>query len=139
MGIGRRIFLVNDNDSIQRLAVTKYEGLLRRDPKEALPQYANTRIRYASVALNLVNRRPVDVIYLHYGILCFDTQGLLDIVEQQKERRLGLEITAPLISKDYPFHLIDARHRFAKKRYTDHYTWMPSPEVVAAIVKEIFG
>ena len=44
MGIGLRIFLVNDDNSIQRLAVARYDRLLRRDPEERLPRYAGKRL-----------------------------------------------------------------------------------------------
>ena len=139
MGTSLRIFIVNDDDSLQRLAVARYERLLKGDPKESLPEYANKRVRYASVALDLVNRVPVEVIYLHYGILCFDGKGRIDEVAQEKEWRLGVELMAPLLPENHPRHLIDARQRFAKKRYDDQYRWTPSKEVVAAIVREIFG
>jgi hypothetical protein len=138
MGIGLRIFLVNDDDSIQRLSVAKYERLLRGDPRESIPQYAGRRVRYALVAIDLVNRKPVDVIYLHYGILCFDVEGRIDEVAQEKEWRLGVELMAPLLPENHPRQLIDARHRFARKRYDDQYRWTPSKEIVAAIVREIF-
>lgn len=55
MGIGLRIFLVNDDDSLERLAVARYERLLRRDPEECLPQYAGKRVRYALVAYEVEN------------------------------------------------------------------------------------
>jgi hypothetical protein len=139
MGTGLRIFLVNDDDSIQRLAGARYERLLKGDPRESLPEYANKRVRYASVALDLVNRVPVEVIYLHYGILCFDGKGRIDAVEQEKEWRLGVELMPSLLPENQANHLIDARHRFARKRYNDQYRWTPSQDVVAAIVREIFG
>jgi hypothetical protein len=139
MGIGLRIFLVTDDDSIERLAVTRYERLLKGDPRESLPQYANKRVRYASVALDLVNRKPVEVLYLHYGILRFDGKGRIDIDEQEKEWRLGAELMPSLLPEYQASRLIDARHKFARKRYDDHYRWTPSKEVVAALVREIFG
>ncbi|MBW1692297.1 MAG: hypothetical protein JRI71_14490 [Deltaproteobacteria bacterium] len=139
MGIGLRIFLVNDDDSIQRLAVARYERLLKGDPRESLPQYANKRVRYASVALDLVNRKPVEVLYLHYGILWFDGKGRIDIEEQEKEWRLGVELMPSLLPENQARRLIDARHRFARKRYDDQYRWTPSKEVVAAVVRDIFG
>jgi len=138
MGIGLRIFLVHDDDSIERLPVARYERLLRGDPKESFPQYANKWVRYASVALDLVNRKPVEVLYLHYGILWFDTEGRIDIDEQEKEWRLGVELIPSLLPENQASRLIDARHKFARKRYDDQYRWTPSKEVVAAIAKDIF-
>ena len=139
MGIGLRIFLVNDDDSIQRLSVARYERLLRGDPRESLPQFAGRRVRYGLVALDVVNRKPVDVIHLDYGILCFDSKGHIDAAEQEKEWRLGAELMPPLLKENHPRQLIGASQRFAKKRYDDRYRWTPTEEIVAAIVKAIFG
>jgi hypothetical protein len=139
MGTGLRIFLVNDDDSIERLAVARYERLLKGDPRESLPRYKNRQLRYASVALNVENRKPVEVIYLHYGTLWFDKEGRIDIDEQDKEWRLGAEHIPSLLSENQAPHLIDARHKLARKRYDDQYRWTPSQEVVAAILREIFG
>jgi len=45
----------------------------------------------------------------------------------------------PPISSDKKFQsVIDVQHRFAKKQYNGQFTWEPSPEIEAAIVKEIF-
>ena len=35
--------------------------------------------------------------------------------------------------------VVDARHKFARKRYSRVYRWEPSPETEAAIRKVIFG
>ncbi|UCG66691.1 MAG: hypothetical protein JSW12_06675 [Deltaproteobacteria bacterium] len=139
MGTGLRIFPVNDDDSIQRLSVARCERLLRGDPRESLPQNAGRRVRYALVALDLVNRKPVDVTHLEYGILCFDSKGHIDATEQEKEWRLGAKLMSPLLIENHPRQVIDAGHRFARKRYDDRYRWTPTEEIVAAIVKAIFG
>ena len=139
MGIGLRIFLVNDDDSLQRLAVTKYERLLRRDPKERLPQYAGKRVRYALVVYEVENRKPVEILRIEYSWLCLDSEGRIDASEQERELRLALEVLPPLPMELHPKRVIDAHHRFAKKRYEDKYRWTPSPEIEAAIVHAVFG
>lgn len=45
MGISLRIFIVDDKDTVQRLAWTRYERLLGHNSKECLPKYANKRVR----------------------------------------------------------------------------------------------
>lgn len=87
MGVGLRIFLVNDDDSIQRLPLARYERLIRRDPKESLPQHAGKRVRYVEVALALAQRKPVGILRLQYFVLSFDSNGRIDAVEKGKERR----------------------------------------------------
>jgi hypothetical protein len=36
-------------------------------------------------------------------------------------------------------HTIDARQKFAKKRYEDKYRWQPSGVILAEIKRAIFG
>ena len=50
MGIGIRVFLFSDDNSIKRLPLTIYERLLQRDPNEHLLQYAGKRVRFAEMA-----------------------------------------------------------------------------------------
>ena len=59
MGFSQRTFLVNEDDSLLRLPLTRYERLLQRDPEERFPQYAGKRIRYILAVVDLLNRRPV--------------------------------------------------------------------------------
>jgi hypothetical protein len=84
MGLGSRIFLVNDDGSLQRLSLARYERLLHRDPKERLPQYAGKRIRYVLVVLEIENRRPTEVILVQYSYLSFDSEGRIDAAEREK-------------------------------------------------------
>ena len=139
MRIGLRILLVNDDDSIQRLSPARYERLLRRDPGERLPQYAGGRVRYAMAILEMENRKPVEMIKIQYSFLHFDSEGLIDATEQEREARLALEVLPPLAKDRQSPPVVEARHRFAKKRYDDEYKWRPSPEIEAAIVEAIFG
>ena len=139
MGIGLRIFLVHDDDSIQRLSLACYERLLRRDPKERLPQYAGRRIRYAMVVLELANRKPVEIMKAQYSFLSFDSEGRIDLTEQEREVRLALEALSPLHKEQQSHRVIDAQHKFAKKRYNNAYRWTPRPEIETAIVEAIFG
>ena len=138
MGLSLRIYLVNDDDSVQRFPLARYERLVRRDPKERFPQYAGKRVRYAEVAVELAHRKPVGTLRLQYFILSFDSEGQIDTSEQQKERRLSADMMPPLIEQS-PSRVIDAQHRFAKKHLDHRYRWTPSPELEAAIVHAIFG
>jgi hypothetical protein len=139
MGISLRIFLVTDDESLQRLALSRYERLLRRDTAERLPQYAGKRMRYASVVLRMVNRKPSEIIQIQYSLLKFDLKGMLDPAEQERKVKLALEVLPPLPTERKPPQIIDARHQFARRRYDNNYKWKPSPELEAAIVDAIFA
>jgi hypothetical protein len=55
------------------------------------------------------------------------------------EARMAVELFPPLPDQEEPAQLIDARHRFARKRYANEYLWEPSPEIESAIKEAIFG
>ena len=138
MGVGIRAFLFNDNDTIERLPLTRYERLLQRHPKEYLPKYAGKRVRFAEVAVELKERKPVQILRVVYGILPFDSKGRIDAAEQEKEMRLCAEMMPPIL-KDRPSpKIVDAKHQFAKKRFDDQFKWKPTPQNEKAIVEAIF-
>ena len=139
MGISLRIFLVDDDDSIKRLPLTRYERLLQCDPEEGFPEYAGKRVRYALVVVDLVNRIPVEILRIQYSLLSFDSEGRIDPIEREKEAKLAFELLPPMPIERDPSQLIDAQHCFAKKRYDNEYRWTPSPEIEKAIMDAIFG
>ena len=139
MGTGLKIFLINDDDSLQRFPLARLERLINRDPKERLPQYAGKRVRYALVIVDLINRKPIEILRIQYAILTFDPEGKIDTAELEKEMRLGVDMVpigtiAPLSRK-----VVDAEHHFLQKRYENRYLWRPTHEIEVAIVKAVFG
>ncbi len=138
MGITVWIFIVNDDDSIQRFPLARFGRLIERNPNERLPQYAGKRVRYVEAALELEQKKPVSILRLLYLILPFDSEGRIDAAEQEKERRLGVEMLPPIgIDRDSK-QVIEAGYRFAKKRFDNEYRWTPTPEIEAFILKAIF-
>lgn len=139
MGITVWIFIVNDDDSIQRFPLARFERLIQRDPNERLPQYAGKRVRYVEVALELEQRKPVGILRLLYLILPFDSEGRIDAMEQEKERRLGVEMMPPILIDRESKQVIEAGHRFVKRRFDNEYRWKPTQEMELAIMEAIFG
>jgi hypothetical protein len=139
MGLGTRIFIVNDADTLKRMPLKRYHKLFRRDPEERFPEYASKRIRYVLVVLELENRKPVEILRIQYAYLAFDPEGRLREDERKKKARLSMYMLKPMQSEQEPNHVIDARYKFAKKRFDREYRWDPSPQIEAAIFKAIFG
>lgn len=139
MGLGTRIFIVNDEDTLKRMPLKRYHRLFRRDPEERYPEYASKRIRYVLVVLKLENRKPLEILRIQYAYLAFDPEGRLLEDEREKKARLSMDMLKPMQSEQAPNHVIDARYKFAKKRFDSEYRWNPSPQIEAAIFKAIFG
>jgi len=139
MGMSLRVFLVLDDDSLQRLPLSRFERLFHGHPKERLRQFSGKRVRYALVAADLINRKPVEILMIQYGYLTFDSEGRIDDVEREEKMRLSVDMVPPVASERESLNVVDAEHRFAKKRYDSEHKWTPSPEIEAAIVEAIFG
>lgn len=138
MGTGIRIFLVDENDTVRRFPLSRFERLRRADPEDSLPEFAGKRVRFALAVLELADRRPVEVIRLEYFLLSFDSKGYMDRRERQKQKELGANMVAPYSDQTTEGSVVDAKHRFAKKKFADRYTWTPTPEIETAIFDAIF-
>ena len=142
MGIGFRVFLIDDNDSLQRLPMARYERLFDGVPGERLPQFAGKRARCAMVYLEVEGRKPQSIIRIDYQIIPFDEEGRIDRSEQEKEMRFVAEFMSPISSifeEERTGKIVDARSQFARKRYEQEFKWAPSPEIEEAIVTAIFA
>ena len=139
MGLGTRIFIVKEDDSLQRLSLKRYNRLIKGHPDEGLMQYAGKRIRYALIVLEMINRKPVEILMTEYSFLTFDSKGRLDASEREKAARLAMDTLESFAPKQKSGKIIDVKHRFAKKRFDDRYLWKPAPEIETAIQRAIFG
>ena len=139
MGLGTRIFIVKEDDSLQRLSLKRYNRLIKGHPDEGIMQFAGKRIRYALIVLEMINRKPVEIIMTEYSFLAFDSKGRLDAGEREKAARLAMDTLEPIAPEQKSGKIINVKHRFAKKRFDDRYLWKPAPEIETAIQRAIFG
>jgi len=139
MGIGFRIFFVDEDDSLERISLARYERLYRKDSKERLPRYAGKHVRCAMIALDLEDRKPQSITWVDCSIVPFDTEGRLDFKEWEKRSQLiGYFLDLP-IEEQRQDKIIDAQSLFAKKRYEREAKWSLTPEIEQAIEAAIFG
>ena len=137
MGIGYRVFFFDENDGLRPISMARYNRLRRREPGERLEEYARKRVRCALVILGVEGRKPIGIEHVDYMIVPFDGEGRLDATELERRAKLAVQSLPPYMH-DEEGHLIDARSRFARKRYEREFTWKPTPDIQAAIVAAIF-
>ena len=139
MGTGVRLFFLNDDNTIRRIPWARYERLLKGDFDACFQEYAGKSVRYALVFLELINRKPLEIISIQYSILFFDSEGQICAEEYEKEMHLGAQILMPTETTPSFPNVINAAGRFAIKSFKDRYTWNPNPEIEAAIIEAVFG
>jgi hypothetical protein len=139
MGIGIRVFLIEDNDTLHRISMARLDRLLHFDRRESLHLYAEKRVRCAMVVVEVEGRQVLVIRNIDYFLLPFDAKGRINREEWEKGLRLGLELLPPLVNDHHPRQIVDARHRFAKRRYEHEFKWKPSRKVEEAIVNFVFS
>ena len=78
MGMSVRVFLVEDNDSLQRIPMTRLDRLLHFDRVESLQQYARKRVRCAMAFLEVARRRVLSIRNIDYFWLSFNDKGRIN-------------------------------------------------------------
>ena len=139
MGIGFRIFIIDDDDSLQRISLAKYERLYQEDSNERLLQYAGKRVRCAMVVLMLEERKPQSIARIDCSRILFDAEGRVDLKEWRRHAQLISHFLDFPIKEPHRDNVIDAQSVFARKRYEREAKWPLTPGIERAIKKAIFG
>ena len=136
MGFGFRVFIIDEEDQLKQIPTTRFDRIRDRDPKESLPQYKNSRIRYAMVILGLENRKPVSILRIYYNYLVIDSEGLVDQKFLDTEGQVAISMMPSIPLPGEPANVVHASDKFAQKRFENEFTWTPSFEVEQAIIRK---
>ena len=108
MGIGCRVFFLDDDDSLQRIPTARLDRLLHFDRRESLQPYAGKRVRCAMVFLEVAGRKVQAIRNIEYFLLQFNDKGRIDKKEWEKGMRLGMELLSFMPDGDHPKQVINA-------------------------------
>ena len=139
MGIGIRQILVNDTDELLLLSNRFFKKLWDKSPEGLLPQFAESRVRWAEAAVEIQNHRRVAILRVVYSYMYFDAHGWLD-TDGMQDAALKIEAGIGNIFLTRSDKVINASSRFAARRRDHEAVWRPSPKVEKAIYDNvIFG
>jgi hypothetical protein len=91
MGISIRHILVDQNDAVIRLSNRLFQRLWDNSKGDIVPEFAGCRVRWAEAVVELLDRKPVDVLRVVFSYLYFDDQGHLDRDKVMKNGALMME------------------------------------------------
>ena len=138
MGLSLRIFIIDEDDTIRRIPLSRFERIHAGNPEEILPEYKNSRIRYAEVVVELENRKPYSIARIVYGYLQFDSNGQVDKGFLDREAQVAISMLPPIPLPHESEKVIHANNKFARKRFNHEFAWTPSPELEQAIIDKSF-
>ena len=133
-----RILVVGPDDTLYRLANTKFSAMLDDPERHCVPRFAGQRVRMVDAIVELRDRVPCAVVRLVYEMLRFDAHGQLDRhgFERQNAARVHLLVDramGELTTKDDA--VVDASSRFIAQG--GH--WQPSPSLARRIRQAALG
>jgi hypothetical protein len=139
MGLSCRTFLIARDDTLWRLASTRFDRMLRDPASQCLPVFAGQRARMASVVVELVARNPVRVVRNTFSILTFDAEGRFDPSTLEKQQfALAETVVArvfPALDDDSEQRVVDATSRFIAQGGQ----WIPSRALARVIDQTALG
>jgi len=138
MGAALRIFLVGDDDSLDRIPAARYGRLIQRDPRVRLPRYAGKRVRCAAVYLELMAREPLAILGVQYFLVHFDGEGRLDPDRLEKEARFTDPPASPFGQEPRSTLFLPPTERVLEGQYGLEREWVPTPALKRAIIEEAF-
>jgi hypothetical protein len=140
MGLGHQLFPVDQDDRLHRLAVRKFEVMLRDPASRLFPQFSGQRVRAVNTFVELVNRTPTSLLRITCHVLPFDRTGCFDSAEfQQQEAGRYEEWVGSVLRGIRADHdesaVVDAANRFAARGGS----WVPSASLARAIEDAALG
>ena len=114
MGISCRMFLLDQDDGLYRLPSTKFNQMLRDPTSCRVTLLSGALVRMTDVAVELLNRQPIRVVWNTFGFLALDDEGYFDSDTFDHHQRARAELAlAPLAAESKGAAIIvDATTRF---------------------------
>lgn len=140
MGLGHQLFLIDPHDRLHRLAVRKFEVMLRNPVAHLLPQFAGQRVRSVNAFVELVNRTPTSLLRITCHVLPFDRTGCFDCARFQQQEAGRYEewvgsVLRGIRADEDKSAVVDAASRFAARGGS----WVPSASLARAIEDAALG
>ena len=114
--ISVRNYLLDDQDHIYRLPLSKSVAMMRDPEAHPYPQFAGKRVRGTEVFVVMDDGRPVRVSRMIYYVLTFDEHGVLrkELHMRQEVARYNLYINATYPAEDVSedARVVDVKDRF---------------------------
>ena len=114
MGISCRMFLLDRDDSLYRLPNAKFNQILRDPTSCRFTRFAGTRMRMTDVAVELIDRQPICVVWITFGFLAFDDDGYFDLATYDRHQRARAELVLdlPTTETNNERMVVEAANRF---------------------------
>jgi hypothetical protein len=108
------MFLLDKDDGLYRLPSAKFGRMLRDPTTCRITRFAGARVRMTDVAVELLDRQPLRVVWITFGYLTFDGEGYFDTsaFDIHQRARAELALAFPTEEPNGGGIVVDAATRF---------------------------
>jgi hypothetical protein len=147
MSTAFRVYYLEDSGDWARFPAKRYWDFYTG--QRPIPEFAGKTIRFVTLAVELVDRRPHEVLQHWPSVARIDDSGFEPKQDKElafrgggtKARRamagwMGNDAKANVRSES---NLVDARDRFLIKAYEDQLVWEPNPRQLEALYDAVLS
>ena len=126
-----------DGDSVRQIPNEMMVRVTER--KEKMPEYRGKAVKFVEAFVAEDVRIP-ESVHMRGCIRYFDDEGYLDEKKLSDEIRLYTELNRSTPAPgDEESTVVEAAHRFIRKRLDDEHNWKPDEKTVAKITELLCG
>jgi hypothetical protein len=141
MGRSLRVFLVHEDDSVERIAAARFQRLWgRRDLSERWPEHAGKRLRYAMLYLD-TDDDEMKVLHADFSFIEIDAEGRHDEEGYRKTMHDAVNLMSGmggLYWQNEPSNVI-GEQAFRQRRYKIEHRWEPNAATTRALSDALRG
>ena len=145
MGMGYRVFFVDQSDRPHRISQARFNALLDGEPGTTVPApfIGEERVKYVLAVCETDQRWPSELLHIDCGILPLGTDGRLDTARREEVLRLVGLARSPFDSGRWVTRetgsVVDGTRIFAEKRLRHEWEWWPTAELQEEIRAAVLG
>ena len=124
--MGIRILVFHEDGEIRRIPTKNWDKLW--NGQSSMPEFAGRRVRFATVCLELQNRKPHRILRVYYSRIGFDSAGHLDKNELTEHMQIAGAMFEPAFLAKPKDILDELRPSLAKLKNETKYQWKPTAE-----------
>ena len=127
------MFLVHDDDSVERIALARFERLVgQRDRSERWPEHAGKRLRYAMIYLK-TDEDEMEVLHTDFAFLDIDAEGRHSAEAFRKSMQDAMNMMGGSLYTFSGASNVVGEQAFAQRRYKVEHKWEPNPATIKAL------
>ena len=136
MGLSSRLLLIPADGVLRRLVEADFDRLYKGGGTWRAPAFSSQGVRWASMVVELFNRRPARVVHRSFAFLHFDDTGRLDVDRLNREQVARVDVAlAPVFAREAKVGVINASSRFKARGGS----WKPDADLMARLDSAALG